>query len=355
MPRLLIAASGTGGHIYPALAVAEELSTKWNVSWLGVPDRLENSLVPQKYTLTKINVGGLGGNIFTKILKLIKLLLSVPKVIKYIKDQNINLIFTTGGYISAPAILASIYCKIPVVIHESNVIPGRVTRIFSRKCSLVLVGFQAAKQNIQANRIIVTGTPVRRSFFLDHPIPSWVPKGKGPLIIVMGGSQGALGLNRMVEAVLPSILSMDCRVVMLSGKNYNLKKNIINKNFVVKEFSDEIPALLQHADLAISRSGAGAISELSVSKTPAILIPYPYSTDHHQDANASAAAELGAAIIIHEDKNQAKNLENSIKFLISKPSSNIQPLEEMKQGMKNLSKDVYFAEKRIAKLLNEIF
>ena len=199
MPRLLIAASGTGGHIYPALSFADSLSNSWEIVWLGVPNRLEVELVPEKYNLIKLKVGGLQGNIFRKMFDLCKLLFASIQVSALLRQKKINVIFTTGGYISAPSILGAKMAGIPVLLHESNAIPGKVTRLMGRFCDHVALGIPSASEYLKRCRTSFTGTPVRSDFLLDKSLPSWVPLGEGLLIVVMGGSQGAIKMNEMVR------------------------------------------------------------------------------------------------------------------------------------------------------------
>ena len=300
MPRLLIAASGTGGHLFPALSVADALPDGWTVRWLGVPDRLETTLVPERYPLTTVKAGGLQGRGLKKVIQLLRLLAASRDVRRLIRRNGIDVVFTTGGYIAAPAILGARWSGVPVVLHESNAIPGRVTRLLGRACTQVAIGLQAAARRIPGCKAIVTGTPVRSSFLQSQTLPDWVPQGPGPLLVVMGGSQGALGLNRMVRPLLPMLLSEGCRVVHLTGSNDPDVNSIEHPRLAERPFSDDIPALLQHADLAISRAGAGSLSELAVSGTPSVLVPFPQAADRHQDANAACAAALGAAVIVHQ-------------------------------------------------------
>ena len=139
MSRLLIAASGTGGHLFPALAVAQALPSDWEIQWLGVPDRLETELVPQDYRLHTVDAGGLQGRGLRKLTNLLRLLGATVTVRRLIRRERIRLVFSTGGYIAAPAILAARWCGVPVVLHESNGVPGKVTRLFGRLCSQVAV------------------------------------------------------------------------------------------------------------------------------------------------------------------------------------------------------------------------
>ena len=351
MPRLLIAASGTGGHIYPALALADSLSNSWEIEWLGVPNRLEIELVPKKYNLIILKVGGLQGNILRKMFELFKLVFASIQVSRLLAQKKIDVIFTTGGYISAPTILGAKLNGIPILLHESNAIPGKVTRLLGRFCDHVALGIASASDYLPRCKTSFTGTPVRSDFFLEQPLPNWVPSGEGLLIVVMGGSQGAQKMNEMVRNVLPFLLEKGCRVVHLTGKNDCFYRDIIkvktHPNLVLRHFSNEISALLQNADLAISRAGSGAICELIVTKIPSILIPFPQSADNHQEVNAAYIARFGGTIIV----NQHNPEENVLKKILSKLLSS-NSLMKMKSNMNKY--DFVNPEKNIYEILNKI-
>ena len=351
MPRLLIAASGTGGHIYPALSFVDSLSKSWEIEWLGVSNRLETELVPKKYNLIKLKVGGLQGKIFRKILELFKLLFAVIPVFILLRQKKIDVIFTTGGYISAPSILGAKLTGTPILLHESNAIPGKVTRLLGRFCDHVALGIPSASDYLPRCKTSFTGTPVRPEFFVEQTLPSWVPRGKGILVVVMGGSQGAKKLNQMVANVLPWLLKKGCRIVHLTGANdllcQQLGEVLNHPNLVVRGFSNEIPALLQNADLAISRAGAGAISELMVTKTPSILIPFPQSTDQHQDLNAAYMASFGGAVIVNENNPKEYILKDMISNFLTSDS-----LIKMKSNMNN--HDFVNSENKLLEILNAI-
>ena len=341
MTRLLIVASGTGGHLFPALAVADALPESWSVRWLGVPDRLETELVPERFGLVTVNAGGLQGRGLRKLLQLLRLLAASGTVVRLIRRQRLEAVLTTGGYIAAPAIIGARLCRVPVVLHESNAIPGRVTRLLGRFCTAVAVGLPAAASRIPGSRPILTGTPVRAAFLEPQALPDWVPQGDGPLLVVMGGSQGAVGLNRMVRAVLPELLAQGCRVVHLTGGNDPEVGTLNHDRLVERRFCDEIPALLQHADLAISRAGAGSLSELAVCGTPSVLVPFPQAADGHQDANAACAAEFAGAVIVHQHAPEHPALANTLKRLLGTrlglPNSDSSMLPRMRQGMEQLA------------------
>ena len=355
MTRLLIAASGTGGHLFPALAVAECLDDSWQVRWLGVPDRLETELVPDRFGLITVKAGGLQGRGLSKLLQLLRLVAAGWRVKRLLQRERIELVFTTGGYIAAPAILAARLSGIPAVLHEANAIPGRVTRLLARFCSAVAVGLPVASERIPGCTPQLTGMPVRTAFLKAQPLPAWVPDGEGPLLVVIGGSQGAVGLNRMVRAVVPELLEQGCRVVHLTGRNDPEVGQLQHPLLVERPFSDDIPGLLQHADLAISRAGAGSLSELAVCNTPTILVPFPQAADQHQEANAACAAALGGAVIVHQHNPEEPVLQNTIERLMGHRLGQAQAdpslLPAMRRGMAQLA--VRDADQRLKELLQQ--
>ena len=351
MPRLLIAASGTGGHIYPALALADSLSQSWEIEWLGVDNRLEIELVPKKYNLIMLKVGGLQGNIFRKIFDFFKLVFASFQVSILLRKKKIDVIFTTGGYISAPSIIGAKLNGIPILLHESNAIPGKVSRLLGKFCDHVALGIPSTSDYLPRCKTSFTGTPVRSEFCLEQSLPNWAPSGEGLLIVIMGGSQGAKKMNEMVRNVLPWLLEKGFRIVHLTGKNdcfyRNLGKAKTHPNLVVRQFSNEMPALLQNADLAISRAGSSAICELMVTKTPSILIPFPQSTDHHQELNAAYMARYGGAVIVHQHNPEEHILKNIISNLLTSNS-----LMKMKSNM--INQDCIKPEDKIFEIINAI-
>ena len=356
MPTLLIAASGTGGHLFPALAVAEALPAHWQVHWVGVPNRLETSLVPSRYPLHMVRAGGLQGRGLRKLWNLLQLLLAVLPMRRLIRREKVSVVFSSGGYIAAPAILAARWCGVPVVLHDSNAIPGRVTRLLGPLCTRVAVGLPQAAERLPRCRPLVCGTPVRRDFLSPTPLPEWVPGGDGPLLLVMGGSQGALRLNRMVRPLLPALAASGCRIVHLTGSQDPEAGAVRLDGVTERAFSDDLPGLLQHCDLAISRAGAGSLSELAVCGTPAILVPFPAAADRHQDANAAAAASLGAAVIVWQHEPGEPALERAVWRLLGPrlrgTAACADPLEPMRNGMETLA--VRDADRRLVQVLEQV-
>ena len=336
--NLLIAASGTGGHIFPALAVSKKVEKNWNMHWLGVQKRLDFKFVPKKYDLITIKLEIPKKNIFI-IFQYLKILFSTFQIIKILQEKKINLVFTTGGYISAPTILAAKLLKIPVIIHESNLIPGTVTKYFGFLCEFVLLGFKETAYYLKNCKTIFTGTPLRDEFYDTHPLPVWVPKGKGPLIIVMGGSQGAKVINEILYESLDILIKLNFRIVhIIGGQNKYKSIKTRSNNYVQKKFTNEIASLMQNCDLVISRSGAGTINELIQTGKPSILIPYPNSKNNHQEKNAMILSSMGGAILINQDRLSKLFFEETLKriFKFKKGKPKYAILDLMKENMKNL-------------------
>ncbi len=316
--NLLIAASGTGGHLFPALGLAQQLP-EYQIAWLGVPDRLEQSLVPKSYPLHTISVAGFQDGLGIKTIKTaFNLLSSISQVRKLIKEKQIDAVFTTGGYIAAPAILAASWAKIPAILHESNYIPGKVTRILSGFCHTVAIGFRGTEKYLPRVDTVYVSTPVREEFLSPQPLALPIP-ATAKLIVVTGGSQGAVAVNQLVREAAPQWLKTGAYIVHLTGDRDPDKDSFQHPQYISLPFYDNMAGLLQRADLAISRAGAGTLTELAVTKTPAILIPYPYAAENHQTYNAQVFAEAGAALVYSQAKLTKEILGNEVLNLLNSP------------------------------------
>ncbi len=340
--NLLVAASGTGGHIFPALAVSKAVEDAWNIHWLGVHQRLDANFIPKKYNLTTLNIKTPRQNIFL-FYQYIEILMSTFQIIRIIKEKKINLVFTTGGYLSAPTIVASKILRVPVIIHESNLIPGMVTKYFGFLCNYVLLGFKKTNSYLKHCRTIFTGTPLREQFYKSNILPEWAPKGEGPLLIFMGGSQGAKAINQILYESLEFLVKKQFRIVHIIGECNQKSFQVRNsKNYVKRKFTNEIAALIQNCDLVISRSGSGIINELIETEKPSILIPYPYSKNNHQEQNAIILAENGGSILMNQNKISKEVFEEIIERIFKIKSKNgknrYEILDLMKKNMVNNNK-----------------
>ncbi|MGL5081822.1 MAG: undecaprenyldiphospho-muramoylpentapeptide beta-N-acetylglucosaminyltransferase [Microcoleaceae cyanobacterium] len=331
--RLLVAASGTGGHLFPAIATVAHLRT-YQIEWLGVPDRLETQIVPQQYPLHTVKVEGFQTKGLAALGVFARFVNAIWQVRQILKQGQFQGVFTTGGYIAAPAILAARWLGLPVVLHESNVLPGKVTRFLSPWCSVVALGFAATQQYLpRARKTLTVGTPVRAAFqFEAEPLPFGIPP-EAPVIVVIGGSQGAVSVNQLVRQAAPSWFEQGAWVVHLTGTNDPDVNILKHPQYLEMPFFDNMAALLHRADLALSRSGAGTLTELAITSTPSILIPYPYAAEDHQTYNARAFADRGAAVMLVQQQLTPELLASKVLYLLQTPET----LRTMAESAKSLA------------------
>jgi len=345
--KLLIAASGTGGHLFPALAVAQELSS-YEIQWLGVPNRLETSIVPDFYPLRTVDIDGFQTKFGVKTVFLFaKMLRAIAFTYKLIKREKIDLVFTTGGYISAPAILGAKLAKVPVILHESNYIPGKVTKLLGKQCNLVGIGFEGTKKYLPKTKTQWVSTPVRQEFLspetLDFKIPDSVP-----VIVAMGGSQGAVALNKLVRQCAPYWLKNGWYIVHLTGNRDDDFGTFEHPNYIEMTFYDNMAGLLNRADFAISRSGASALTELAITKTPSVLIPFPFAAEDHQFFNAQVFAQENAAVLFRQNDLTPDVLEKTVTNLIKDKVK----LKQMSNNCKKLA--LFDSAKILAKIIKSM-
>jgi UDP-N-acetylglucosamine--N-acetylmuramyl-(pentapeptide) pyrophosphoryl-undecaprenol N-acetylglucosamine transferase len=330
--KLLIAASGTGGHLFPAIALAEKLP-EYEIEWLGVPNRLETQLVPGIYPLNTVAVEGFQqGLSLSSVRILFKLMTGILEVRRILKQGKFQGVFTTGGYIAGPAVIAARSLGLPVVFHESNAIPGKVTRFFGPWCNAVAIGFDVAAQYLSRTKTVCVGTPVRSQFLdegsnnpLDLPIPDSVP-----LIVVFGGSQGAVAINKLVRQCANAWFQAGAYIVHLTGENDPDINSIQHPQYIALPFYNNMSALLRRANLAISRSGAGSLTELAICGTPAILIPYPFAAEDHQSYNAEVFTKVGAALCFKQSDLTPEIFTTQVVNLLQSPAELAKMAEKAK-------------------------
>ena len=349
--RLLIAASGTGGHLFPAIALAEQLPD-YQIEWLGVPDRLETQLVPSQYPLHTIAIEGFQQRLGLGSARILsKIAGSIRQVRQLLKQGRFQGVFTTGGYIAAPSVIAARSLSLPVILHESNALPGKVTRWFSPWCSAVALGFETAAQYLPRAKTVYTGTPVRSQFRLEvnqlSPLELPIPQDV-PLIVVVGGSQGAVAVNQLVRKCALAWFDAGVWIVHLTGENDPDANALQHPQYFSLPFYHNMAGLLQRATLAISRAGAASVTELAVTGTPAILIPFPYAAEDHQSYNAAVFSGAGAALVFRQEELTPQLLENQVLNLLQSPEK----LEQMREAAKVIA--VPDSAERLATLVRKL-
>ena len=318
--KLLVMAGGTGGHVFPAIAVAQELQQHgWEIRWLGTKDRMEAQLVPKHgIPIEFIQISGLRG-------KGIKSLLFAPFVIlravcqarRIIKQYQPNAVLGMGGYVSGPGGIAAKLCGVPVVLHEQNAIAGLTNHWLSKIATRVLQAFPNAFPDAE-----VVGNPVRRDLFQTAmPEVRFAERDKTLRILVVGGSQGARVLNQTVPqvAVILTAQDYDIHVRHQVGKGNLAGIEEIyraNGNGVATEFIDDMAEAYAWADLVICRSGALTVCELAAVGTPAIFVPFQHK-DRQQFLNAKYLADAGAALIIEQPEFTEERLLQALTPLLA--------------------------------------
>lgn len=321
--KILIAAGGTGGHITPGVAIANKLKELGNeVIFLGTNTGMEVDLVPKAgYELKIIKAKGLYRGFSLKNIKTIKTLLEgIKDAKKIIQEENPDLIIGTGGYVTAPAILAGIRKKIPCIIHESNALPGKTTTLLSKKVNVVLVGFEVAKEKLKGN-IIYTGNPTKMQGNLNAKELREKLNITKPLVLVFGGSQGAKKINETMIDLINETKIENYQIIYATGpKNYEeiiSKIKTQNENVKIEKYIYNMEEVMSLADIAICRSGALTVTELGIVGVPSILIPLPTAAENHQYYNAKTIADNGGGIIIEEKDLNKEILEKNIKEILS--------------------------------------
>ena len=322
--KVLIAGGGTGGHLYPGVALAEEITTRQpgnHVLFVGTARGIEARVVPELgFPIRFIDVIGLKGK---GILGMIRGLLQVPvafmQSIRILREFRPDVAIGVGGYASGPVMLAAFLMRLPTAILEQNTVPGITNRVLSRFVDAVYVMFESTAVQFPRRKVQALGNPIRRQL-LDNFLRSKIETAKFT-ILVLGGSQGAHALNlRMIEAVeyLKPIWG-DIRVMHQTGES---DKELVLKGYKelgfaadVSAFIDDMSSAYRQSDLVVCRAGATTLAEVMVAKKASILIPYPYAADNHQELNARSMVGAGASKMLLEREFDGKRLAEEITAL----------------------------------------
>ncbi len=323
-PTLLIMAGGTGGHIFPGIAVAENLQAQgWHIHWLGTADRMEAEIIPQHgFDISFINIAGLRNKNWQTWLKLpIKLLQSLWQSIKVIRAVRPDVVLGMGGYASAPGGFAAWLLGKPLVLHEQNAIAGLSNRFLASLATRVLSAFPGAfSQRVKAQ---VVGNPLRGDIVALQTLDVEQVEGRKNVLVV-GGSLGAKVLNDTVPQAMKQIKVQNISVWHQTGKGnqqavmeqyqaYGLPQ----ENIKVTDFIADMAEAYHWADVVICRAGALTVSELAMAAKPAIFIPLPHAVDDHQTKNAMYLVERNAAKIIAQSEFNGTSLAQMLNSMFS--------------------------------------
>lgn len=337
--NILIAAGGTGGHIYPGLSIGQKLKERYpdaNIVYVGSHVGMEKNIIPKYgFPLELIRSRGFERG-FSKetIDAIIGTFQSMRDAKALLKKYNPDLVIGTGGFTGATLLRQAQKMKIPTMIHEQNAYAGRSNRLTGKHASKVGVAFEEAKPYFPEGKTFVCGNPVRESFI--HPDREAARKKLGlkdheKLIIVMGGSQGAMSINKSAVDAITAFekekdeLSKELKWIVLAGRGNDepIKEMIVEENGSVPEnvqvvaYSEDMDTLLAAADLTLARAGAMSVAEFCACSLPSILVPYPLAAGDHQTFNARVLERGGAAKLIPDDEITGEVFEKAVREILS--------------------------------------
>ena len=336
--RVLIAAAGTGGHINPAISIAnkimeEEKDSK--IAFLGTDRGLENDLVPRAgYELKTIDAYGLSKKIsIDNLKKMCKTFIGMREAKKIVKEFKPDIVIGTGGYICGAAVMAAKANKVPVLLHESNSFPGKAVKMASKKADTILVSFEDAKKRLpNCKNVVFTGTPVKvkkQNYSINERLKIIKSIGLNetkPIILIFGGSQGAQKINEALIEIIQQNKNKNYQIIWATGpKQFDIiKEELQNKNIDINNISNckilpyiyNMEEVENISDVIVARSGAMTITEIANLSKPSILIPLPNVSNDHQMYNAKVLENIGAAKIIKNDELTGSILNTEIESII---------------------------------------
>lgn len=325
--KILISGGGTGGHIFPALSIANALKRRLDadILFVGADNRMEMEKVPAAgYEIKGLPVAGFDRkNLLRNIGVLLKLRKSMSIARRIVKDFKPDIAIGVGGYCSGPTLKAAQKAGVPTLLQEQNSYAGVTNKLLARKAKKICVAYPEMERFFPADKIVMTGNPVRKDL-LSQTITAEKARErfglnpKLPTVLVVGGSLGARTLNESMEAGIRRLYEEGIQVIWQTGKNFGDRGPAAAKNLegvVVTRFISDMASAYAAADLVVSRAGAGSISELELLGKPSVLVPSPNVAEDHQTKNARALSDKGAAILV-EDSKAADSLVDEIIALI---------------------------------------
>ncbi len=354
--KILLAGGGTGGHINPAISIANEIKLHHpdtEFLFAATPHGMENTLVPKAgYNVAHIKVAGFKrtfapSDIIHNFKALGYLMTASSRARKIIEDFKPDAVIGTGGYLSGPVLLAAQKKKIPTFIHEANAFPGVTTKALAKNAEVIMLAFPEAKKHLpEGKEYEIVGIPVRQEFITTSKSEARKALGLDDnfTILSFGGSQGALKINEIAADIMQwhtkkgdinhihgyGKHGKDSFPKLLKEKNIDVEKN---PRIEIKEYIDNMHLYVAAADIVISRAGASTIMELEVAGKASVLVPYPFATENHQYHNAKALADVNASILIEEKNYDSKKLIEKLEKLYENPES----LKELSKNASSLA------------------
>lgn len=342
-PRFIISGGGTGGHIYPAVAIANELKSRFPEAeflFVGAKDKMEMQKVPQAgYAIKGLWISGIQRKLtLDNAMFPFKLLSSMWNSFRIIKSFKPDVVIGTGGFASGAVLKVASMLKIPTVIQEQNSYPGITNKLLAKKANKICVAYENLERFFPKDKMILTGNPVRQDLINEasksEAIAYFKLDANKKTLLVLGGSLGARRINQLIEKELDFLLSQNIQIIWQCGKLYlnDYSKYNEKENVQVVAFIDRMDLVYAAADVVISRSGASSVSELCIVGKPTIFIPSPNVAEDHQTKNAKAISDKNGAILIRESE-----LETQFETVFSDLISDESKQAELSQNIKKLA------------------
>lgn len=346
--RYFITGGGTGGHIYPAIAVADGLAKDNEIFYVGNPNNLEATIVKDKsYDFLPVISSGMPRKISITLIKwVIEMFFAWVKCCYYILKYKPDVVFGTGGYVSAPILFAAITTKTPFVMHDCDANPGLVTRKLAPFAKSISVAFDVEKEKLNNPNCFVNGNPIRKEFLTltKEEARRALNLENKTTICIMGGSQGAKRINDASLALLKKLSQRNIQIIFQTGKRnfagvIRQLEDIYpeyesDKNIIIKPYFDNMVEVLKSSDIAVSRAGSLSISEICACSIAAIFVPYPYAAADHQRKNAKYMANNGAGLYLEDENTYSKTLYEMLNELLA----NNNKLTTIQQNAKSMAK-----------------
>lgn len=331
--KVIVSGGGTGGHIFPAVAIANTIKNKYPETeflFVGAKGKMEMEKVPKAgYPIEGLWISGLQRKLtLGNLLFPIKVIASLIKSMRIIKKFKPDIAIGVGGYAGGPLLKAATMLNVPALIHESNSFPGITNKLLGKSVNTVCVAFMGMEKYFPKQKIVITGNPVRQEIVKlagkrERAAAHFDLDPDRPIVLVIGGSLGARSINQAIDQALPLFKEKNYQVLWQTGVHYKEQskkalKELVYDGVKAHEFIYEMDLAYAAADVVVSRAGAMSVSELALVAKPAILVPYPYASEDHQTKNAMTLVLKEAAVLVKDSETKEK-LYDEIDDLLSHP------------------------------------
>ena len=319
--KVIVSGGGTGGHIFPAVAIANAIKKKYpdaEILFVGAKGKMEMEKVPKAgYPIKGLWISGLQRKLtLANLMFPLKVLVSLIHSMFIIKSFKPDIAIGVGGYAGGPLLKAATMLGVPALIHESNSFPGITNKLLGKSVNKVCVAFPDMEKYFPKNKLVITGNPVRQEIVKlagkrEDALKQFKLDNNRPVILVIGGSLGARSVNQAIDEALPKIKENNYQVLWQTGVHYKEQsiqavKELVYDGVHPHEFIYEMDLAYAAADVVVSRAGAMSVSELSLVAKPAILVPYPYASEDHQTKNAMTLVLKDAAVLVKDGETKEK-------------------------------------------------